>query len=238
MGLPDTPGPDPVSDPASDPTSDQRWLVAERLAGAELRFAGRGPRISRRRLLAEAGGAGLELSWCRQVHSARVLTARPGEAGEGDALFTRRTGLALSVAVADCVPVVVAGPDRLAVVHAGWRGIAAGIVRRALDALGGDDGLEAWVGPAIGPCCYEVGDEVAARVAAASGPESVCPGLRDRPHLDLHRAVELQLLESGLAGVRRDDRCTRCHASLLWSYRRDGDGAGRNLVFAWLTSRA
>lgn len=219
-------------------TSGDRWVVADRRGPAEIRFVGRGRRSDRAAALSEAGGAGLELSWCRQLHSARVLEAAPGESGEGDALITRRAGLALCVAVADCVPVLLAAQDRIAAVHAGWRGIAAGIVPRTLEALDGSGELSAWIGPAIGACCYEVGDDVAARVARVSGPEVVRPRERDRPHLDLRRAVELQLAGGGVGSVRRIDECTRCRPALLWSYRRDGAGSGRNLAFVWLADRA
>lgn len=118
-----------------------------------------------------------ETSWLRQVHSDRILDARPGCSGEGDALLTRRSGLAVAIATADCVPVVLAGPRAVAVVHAGWRGIAAGIVPAAVMRLAEHGAVEAaWIGPAIGPCCYEVGEDVADRVEAAAGPAARVAG--------------------------------------------------------------
>ncbi len=141
----------------------------------------------------------------------------------------------MAVAAADCIPLVVSAGDRLAAIHAGWRGIVAGVVTAALDQLdrpGGD--LEAWIGPAIGPCCYEVGPEVARQVAAASAPEVAVRGRRERPHLDLRQAVELQLAAAGVERATHLALCTRCSAELLWSYRRQGRGAGRNFAFAWL----
>ncbi len=212
---------------------------SDREGGVEVRFVGRGPDASRRRILRAAAGRPLDLAWLEQVHSARVREARPGPCGRGDALVTRRTGLALAVAAADCVPVVVAGPGRLAAIHAGWRGIAAGVVPRAVERLGGEASeLAAWIGPAIGPCCYEVGDDVAERVEAASGPRAVRAGARGRPHLDLPAAVAAQLAACGVHEASPLATCTRCHPELLWSYRRDGAAAGRNLTFAWLVEPA
>ncbi len=218
-------------------TPGARWLASDRHGAVEVRFVGSGPEAPRQEVLAAAGGGGLELAWCRQVHSDRAIVAAAGECGEADALITARVGLALSVATADCVPVVIAGGDHLAAVHAGWRGIAASIVPKTLARLGGAGPLIAWLGPAIGACCYEVGQEVADAVAAASGPEAVAAGKapRSKPHLDLHRALAYQLERCGVTELRRVEACTRCHPEQLSSYRRDGERAGRNLAFAWLT---
>ncbi len=199
-----------------------------------VRFLGRGPRASRAEALGRLAPPRLAIAWARQVHSARVLEARPGDCGEGDALITRERGLGLTIATADCVPVLLAGRCTLAAVHAGWRGIAGRILAAAVEATAEDPAeLEAWIGPAIGGCCYEVGEEVAAEVAAASCAEVVAPGPRERPHLDLAAAVASQL--EGL-GVRRSSSlaaCTRCDAERLWSYRREGREAGRNLALIW-----
>lgn len=194
-----------------------------------------------------------ELAWVRQVHSARVVRLcgskeggafRAGEAGEADALVADRPDLALSVVTADCVPVLLAsrrsgGP--VAAIHAGWRGTAGEIVPRALEVLREvgvrEAGWTAWLGPAIGPCCYEVGEEVAERVAGVAGAGVVLPNpvpeRADRPHLDLRGAVALQLRRSGVGEVRLLGGCTRCSADQLWSYRRQGTEAGRNLAFIW-----
>ncbi len=213
---------------------DHHWLAQDRVGRVEVRFAGRGPWADRARLLESVGGEGLEPAWCRQVHSDRVVPANAGECGEADALVTSRAGLALTVVTADCVPLVIAGRDRLAAVHAGWRGIAARIVTRTLERLGDTGPLTAWLGPAIGSCCYEVGNDVAERVVAVSGPTArVDPEGSQKPHLDLHRAVALQL-EGRVAELRRIEACTRCHPQALSSYRRDGARAGRNFTFAWL----
>lgn len=217
--------------------------------GLEVRFVGRGPGGTRTAILRRVEGRELPVAQARQIHSDRVLPARPGHVGEGDALWTDRRGLALSVITADCVPLVLASSDRrrIAAVHAGWRGIVAGVVERTVEALGVPaDELEAWIGPAIGICCYEVGEEVAGQVAEAAGPEVVAPGRRlrpegdagraaePRPHLDLAGAVGRQLVRLGVPAPRTVVRCTRCDGEKLWSYRREGSGVGRNVAYVWL----
>jgi YfiH family protein len=197
--------------------------------------AGKPAPPAQERLLARIAGRKLPVAWARQVHSARVLPAQAGECGEGDALVGRDRGLALAVVTADCVPVLLAGPAGIAAAHAGWRGIAAGIVPATVAALGGEAGeTVAWIGPAIGPCCYEVGPEVAAQVAAASEPDVVEPGPAGRPHLDLQEAVRLQLRAAGLRHLHIFRLCTRCQDFRLHSYRRDGQAAGRNHSFIWV----
>lgn len=207
------------------------------LGNVEARFVGRGPAGSREEVLARIEPAPPALSWVRQIHSARVLPANPGECGEGDALFTEETGLALGIVTADCVPVLLAGPDGLAAVHAGWRGIAGGILAETVKTVLKDSGSSgdwtAWVGPAIGACCYEVGDDVARPIAEASDPSVVIPGPAGRPHIDLPGAARHQLTAAGIGRVFAPPRCTRCDEERLWSYRREGKGAGRNHAFIW-----
>lgn len=176
---------------------------------------------------------GVLRSWLRQVHSDRVLAAKPGLCGEADALVVEQEGLAAMVATADCVPIVVTGRHGATAIHAGWRGLAAGVVGAALERLGADAGAQAWIGPSIGPCCYEVGEEVAAAVAAASADEVILPGERGRPHLDLAGAAAWQLDRAGVARIRHVAACTRCRPEWLWSHRGDGAGAGRNLALVW-----
>lgn len=213
------------------PTGHPLWT--DSLGPIEVRFVGRG--AGDRAEAASAAGTPAQLAWSRQIHSARVLEAAPGGCGQGDALTTRSTGLALSVVTADCVPVLVGGEAEIASIHAGWRGIAAGIVGATLSRLGSPpDRMTAWLGPAIGRCCYEVGDDVADRVAAASEPTVTLPGSGERPHLDLLAAVESQLRRAGVERVHKVPECTRCSSEILWSYRRDGPAAGRNLAFIWL----
>lgn len=195
----------------------------------------------------------------RQVHGATVLAPPGGAAdtaggtiacGEGDALVTDRAGLALSVITADCVPVLLEAGEQVAAVHAGWRGLVAGVLAATAERLaagGAADAAEwiAWIGPTIGACCYEVDEDVAARVAEASSPAVVSrpdggsggsggSGNAAKPHLDLVAAARHQLAGLGVAEVRTVPACTRCEPDLLWSYRRLGRRAGRNHAFIWL----
>ncbi len=213
---------------------DGLWRWSGALGSFAVRFGGQ--RASRAEALRAFLPAGVEAAWLKQTHSASVVEAQPGANGPGDALTTRRRGLALSVVTADCVPILVAetAGDRIAAVHAGWRGLARQILPAALDRFEAAGGaLVAWIGPAIGPCCYEVSDEVAAEVAAASSAEVVRPGPRGRPHLDLPAAAGFQLREHGVADIRQVVACTRCDGERLWSYRRDGAAVGRNVAVIW-----
>lgn len=210
------------------------WLWRDRCGEVEVVFTGRGPAGDRDEVLQRVQPGAPPVAWAKQIHSATALPARPGHCGEGDALFTRETGLALSVVTADCVPILLAGPEGLAAVHAGWRGIVEGVVPATIEAaVERPEEWTAWIGPAIGPCCYEVGEDVAARVAGASRPDVVVPGSGERPHLDLQEAVRHQLETAGVREVAAVSHCTRCDAERLWSYRREGRGAGRNLALIW-----
>jgi YfiH family protein len=201
----------------------------------EARFVGRGPAADREAILEAIGAPGLAVAWTRQVHGATLREGRPGGCGEGDALSTDESGLALSISTADCVPVLLAAPRRIAAVHAGWRGLVARVLAPAVAALGDPGSIHAWIGPAIGQCCYEVGDEVAAAVVAASTPEIARPGPRGRPLLDLAAAARAQLEAAGVSSIELIVSCTQCDPR-WWSYRRDGKGAGRNLALVWRSS--
>jgi len=186
-----------------------------------------------------AAARGSTPAWLRQRHSADAVTAsRPGPSGDGDALIVARTGIAATVFAADCVPVLIASAGSVAAVHAGWRGLAGGVLASAVRELGGGQvgGVRAgaWLGPAIGPCCYEVGEDVAERVASRSGEEIVIRASGGRPRLDLQLAAARQLADLGVARVVRVENCVRCDPDWC-SYRRDGAAAGRNYGFIWRT---
>jgi YfiH family protein len=220
----------------TEPTWTGGYPVWSARAGdVEVRFVGRGDERSRADTLAAVEPGAPPVAALRQVHSATLVAVdAPGFHGEGDALATTLGGLALSVITADCVPLLLATGNAVAAVHAGWRGVAAGVVARAAASLGsGASGRRAWIGPAIDACCYEVGEEVAGAVVAASDRSVATPGPRGRPHLDLRRAVALQLTAMGWTVVTQVGPCTRCTGELLWSYRRDGKAGGRNLAFVW-----
>jgi polyphenol oxidase len=208
------------------------WMWRARRGDVEVRFTGRGPAGEREDVLGRIEAGPPPVAWAKQIHSAVALPAQSGRCGEGDAVYGEAPGLALSVVTADCVPVLLAGPGgRLAAVHAGWRGIVSGVIPETLKAAGGGSGWTAWIGPSIGPCCYEVGEEVAEPVAAASGPEVVIAG--GKPHLDLVAAARRQLESAGVAEVHSVAACTRCDSERLYSYRREGKAAGRNIAFIW-----
>jgi YfiH family protein len=188
------------------------------------------------------GETGLAFARVRQVHGDRVLVARepwPASARpEADAVVSATRGVAACVSVADCVPVLLADPrgGAVAAVHAGWRGSIARIAARAVEALAREAGarpcdLIAAIGPSIGPCCYEVAEDLAARFAAELGDDVVRVG-PGAPRLDLWLANERALREAGLGGasVDRLDRCTACDPG-LFSHRRDRGRTGRQVGF-------
>jgi YfiH family protein len=183
---------------------------------------------NRRRLCAEVGAEVERLALNRQQHSAIVNRAVAGSRGEpGDGLWTDEPGVPMLKLTADCVPIALAREDgtALALLHAGWRGLLEGIVDAGVAPLGGTP--RAAVGPAIGPCCYEVGTEVAEPFAALYGPDV----MRGR-NLDLWRAAELALEEEGVEQIERFDLCTSCNAELFFSHRRTGKPRGVQGVIA------
>lgn len=157
-------------------------------------------------------------SWAtvHQVHGGRVRQATgPGPAGQGDALYTDRAGLPLAVFTADCLAIVLEGEGGTGIAHAGWRGLKAGVIERLRSAMEnhGLEVLRAAIGPGIGPCCFEVGEEVARRF-----PGSTAETTWGAASIDLRAAASAQL--AGLE-VWRAEECTRCNPSFL-SYRRNG----------------
>ena len=187
-----------------------------------------------RRIVCDAIGADVEkLALNFQVHSSRVLRAEAGMRDEhADGLWTDEPGLPILAMSADCLPIVVARVDTdepaVAVLHAGWRGLLAGIVPAGMDALG-DGPLAAAVGPAIGPCCYEVGEEVAAPFRDRFGSDVVREG-----RLDLWTSAERALRATGIERVDRFDRCTACEPDTFFSHRRDAGRTGRQGVIAYV----
>jgi YfiH family protein len=173
----------------------------------------------------------------RQMHGATVseadavgLAARPEAFAECDALWSDEPGIGMLLVTADCLPIAIVREDgerpRLAVVHAGWLGLLDGIVDAAVSTLGGGR-LSAAIGPAIGPCCYEVDSAVAERFREAYG-SAVVQGRR----VDLWQAGEMALRSAGCASIERVDLCTSCHPELFFSHRRDGERTGRQGVIA------
>jgi len=191
-----------------------------------------------RRRVAHALAARGRLLLLKQVHGAAVTVAPWDGTPEADAAVAVGPRLLLGVETADCLPILIVDPRRraVAVAHAGWRGTAAGVTTRAVEALvaaGSQPGdLLAALGPSIGPCCYEVGEELR-EAFGPSGAAFFRPGPRGRPHLDLRAANLEQLVAAGLPARQIDHvrDCTACRADLYHSYRRDGPGAGRMINF-------
>jgi YfiH family protein len=183
-----------------------------------------------------------------QVHGREVREVRPGEdpaavrAESGDGLVGL-DGAVVGVRTADCVPVLVADPEtrQAAALHAGWRGVALGIVPAGVERLVALSGapasrLIAAVFPHIAVCCFEVSEEVADQLVAASGGGATAPlveaGPRGKPHVNLEAIVRLQLMAAGVLNQNIDlvPGCTRCDADRFFSFRRDGRASGRHLT--------
>lgn len=204
-----------------------------------------------RQRLARTIGFGMEsLVTAQQTHSDHIAVVGRKEAGRGawdretrlpdtDALVTQEPGVCLMVLAADCVPVLLYDPvcRVVAAVHAGWRGTAAGIVRKTVEVMQNRLGcspetLRAGVGPSIGPCCFEVEAEVA-RVFQRLFPASaniVRPGnTPDKYQVDLWEANRRELLEAGLQEkwIEIAGLCSYCAPDHFFSYRRQGEQAGR-----------
>ncbi len=183
-----------------------------------------------------AGELGVRFAHIRQVHGSTVLTLsrEPDALIEADGHATSIRGLAPMVLTADCLPIVVAAGGAVAVVHAGWRGLAGGIVDEGVAAVrglgNGDAELVAAIGPGAGPCCYEVGDEVH-DVFSMYGD-----GARNGRNLDLKAIARAQLGAAGVPVVHDTRLCTICsEATLFFSHRRDRGVTGRQAGVAWLT---
>jgi YfiH family protein len=179
-----------------------------------------------------------------QVHGRDVAVVRGNEnreevlRREADVVFTKAPDVACGVKVADCVPVLVADRETgaVAAIHSGWQGTAAGVVGAGIAALRRELGqagdLVAAIGPHIEACCFEVGDDVAAKLTACSpATDVVRKNQGPRPHVDLRRIVRAQLRAVGLADDAIDDvsGCTKCDPARFFSFRRDREHSGRLL---------
>ncbi|HEX6116062.1 MAG TPA: polyphenol oxidase family protein [Solirubrobacterales bacterium] len=186
-----------------------------------------------------AGALGLDperVVIARQVHGAEIERhggpqepspfAEPGivDPPERDGHVTAEPELAPLVFVADCLPVALAGEGGVAMLHCGWRPLADGIVERGVEAVGA---TAAAVGPGIGPCCYEVGEEVLARFLPLG------EGVAEGRMLDLPEVARRLLERAGVAEVEVAGHCTRCEPGLFFSHRREGTATGRQGGLVW-----
>lgn len=194
---------------------------------------------NRTRLCAELGVDPHRARMAWQQHGAEVRRASPeGILAPGtvhapcDGLWSDEPGQAMLLLTADCLPVALArtngGAPALAVLHVGWKGLLGGIVAEGLAALGGG-AVAAAIGPGIGRCCYEVGEEVARPFRDAFGPDVIRDG-----RLDLWTSAERALHAAGCASVERADLCTSCRSDLFFSHRRDRGRTGRQGVIGYV----
>lgn len=180
--------------------------------------------------------------WLRQVHGTAVVDAAGDHVSspEADAAFARNKGAVCVVMTADCLPVLFC--DRagsvVAAAHAGWRGLEAGILEATIAAMGVAPGeLMAWLGPAIGPACFEVGDEVRAAFLARDAASGVAfvPGAPGKWLADIYWLVRQRLRQSGITAVFGGGLCTVSDGERFFSYRRDGI-TGRMATLIWLAA--
>jgi polyphenol oxidase len=187
---------------------------------------------NRERLRGRLGLEGLARGY--QVHGTRVLIASAGNDARGqhqlesaDGRATAARGLGTMALAADCLPVALAAPRAVAMLHAGWRGLGAGVVEQGVATLRtlSDGDVIAVLGPCAGPCCYEVGPEV---------HEALGTGVGRRATVDLRAIARERLLAAGVAEVRVLGGCTICDER-FFSHRREGAAAGRQAGVAWLS---
>ncbi|HEX2160718.1 MAG TPA: polyphenol oxidase family protein [Thermoleophilaceae bacterium] len=193
--------------------------------------------LENRQLLAAAVGLGpAQIALGHQVHGVEIARwdAAPGveftdpvaPRPDVDAHLTAQRGLGLLVQVADCLPVALASREQVAMVHCGWRGLAGGILARAVAAF--DDEPAAAIGPGIGRCCFKVGSEVLAEFADVDGAA-------DGRMLDLRLVAAARLRAAGVEHVEHVDLCTSCRQDLFFSHRRDAGVTGRQCGIVWRT---
>ena len=192
---------------------------------------------NRRRVCAAVGADPETATMAWQVHGGSVTEAKPKGIIERkifeqcDGLWTDRPGQAMALVTADCFPVALArtnGEPVLCVLHVGWRGLLEGIVDSGVAALRSDR-LAAMIGPGIGPCCYEVGNDVSEPLRDRFGAGVVAGG-----RADLAAAIERALHGAGVAQVECAGHCTSCEPELFFSHRRDGGRTGRQGVIAYI----
>jgi YfiH family protein len=182
-------------------------------------------RVRTNRALVERIGGG-RLAQARQVHGTRVIEARAGRDGDlpdADGQVTAARGVAPIVLTADCLPVALVAPEGVAMLHAGWRGLAGGILAEGAEALRalGASRIAAAIGPGAGPCCYEVGDEVHAAFGTSGRT------------VDLKAIARGRLEDAGVEEIHDCGLCTMCDPERFFSHRRDRGVTGRQAGVAW-----
>jgi len=191
-----------------------------------------------RQLLAEALQLPSQPVWLNQVHGTVVAQLQGGEAGlEADAAFTRAPGVVCAVMTADCLPVLFADLEGRAVAaaHAGWRGLASGVIEATLGCFEDPARVSVWLGPAIGPHAFQVGAEVrdaflGCDPAAAAAFEA---DLEGRWRADIYHLARQRLAAAGVRQISGGGRCTYTQPDSYYSYRRDGI-TGRMASLIWI----
>jgi len=193
-----------------------------------------------RKMVADALAIPNSPSWLRQVHGTKLVRHSQSDAkrtDEADGVWTDQEGVVLAVLTADCLPIVLCNKagTRVAVLHAGWRGLAQGIVSAALQVFAQEDDLMAWLGPAIGPQAFEVGGEVRAEFIQRDASHSTAFQAATQPGKYFADIYQLARQELVLGGVKvfGGDFCTVTD-SRFYSHRRDGVRSGRLATYAWL----
>ncbi len=171
-----------------------------------------------------------EPKWLNQTHSTHVVDLDKAQAFEGDAAFTRKNGIVCAVLTADCLPILLAGKGCVGALHAGWRGLASGIVEETVGAMHDAD-LIAYLGPAIGQDAFEVGEEV--RDAFPLESHAFRKGAPGKWHADLYSIARAKLEKLGIRQVYGGAYCTHSEHSRFFSYRRSGQ-TGRMCSLIWL----
>ena len=174
--------------------------------------------------------------WLEQVHGNRVIKANQStQLQQADASYIEQAGLVCAVMTADCLPVLLAtsGGDKIAAIHAGWRGLLAGIIRHTVNALDATN-IIAWLGPAIGPDCFEVGSEV--RNAFVKQSADFAGGFKqinqNKYLADIYQLATIELATMGVTQVYGGGFCTVTDKERFYSYRRDGE-TGRMATLIW-----
>jgi polyphenol oxidase len=197
-----------------------------------------------RRRVREALDLPSEPAWLDQVHGARVLdldepAGRTARLSPADAVITRERGRVCAIQVADCMPVLIAHRSGkvVAAAHAGWRGLAGGVLEATVNAFGCDGGeLRAWLGPAISQVHFEVGDEVRAAFVSSDGQgcDAFLQNNRGRWQCDLYALARRKLEKLGIESIAGAEHCTFADPSRFFSHRRDGR-CGRMTALLWMS---